>query len=144
VPAEQRWLIQFDQQLTAGQYAAWLDQFDIELCAILPNGRMAYLSELSGDRVHRDEPASNGDTRLITEWADGQLQQLDRQFFEQAGIDVSAAVIVHRFSPQTEQLLEELEQAYQGLATENVRRTWFSVRRTGDQFEFRVIRQNRR
>src|SRR5262249_53977756 len=51
MPRDQRWFINFSEQDTREEYARQLDYFGIELGALLPEGKLVYLSKLSGGRA---------------------------------------------------------------------------------------------
>jgi hypothetical protein len=144
---EQRWIVEFADKGDLKSYAAQLDSFGIELGAMFQaSGRLVYMSNMSADPpVTREikQDAADGESRLFMNWADGseERRQADVELFQKAGIDASAAVILHFYSPETESLMASIEQEFGNRTVSEIRKTFFRVRRTGTGYEFYVQKQ---
>lgn len=142
IPREQRWLVRFSDRSTLEEYARQLDFFGIELGALLPNGKLIYLSNLSADRPQKRETTSGkNEKRLYMTWRGGSRREADRKLFEKAGVDVSGARIMHFYPSETEKRLATLEQRYRNRPVDEIRRTYFVVLRNGRNYRFEVTRQ---
>ena len=143
-PREQRWFVRFSEGGTLGEYSRQLDYFGIELGALLPGGRMIYLSDVNSDRPKVREATSGADeNRLYMTWQGGERRKADIALFRKAGADIGGAIVFHFYPPQTEAMLARLERDYRNRPADQIRRTYFVVRRTGSGFEyaFEVTRQ---
>lgn len=141
-PREQRWFVRFSDQGTLAEYAAQLDFFGIELGALLPDGKLVYLSQLSNDKPNmREATTGKGEQRLYMTWQGGGRKSADVKLFQKQNIAVGSATIFHFYPPQTEQLLAQLELKYQNRAVEEIRRTYFVVQSEGNGFRFVVTKQ---
>jgi hypothetical protein len=143
LPREQRWYISFDERGTLQEYARQLDHFGIELGALLPEGRLVILSNLTADRPAVTTKSTGKDeNRLYMNWQGGNRRQADVELFKKAGIDVGRQGVVLHFYPQrTESMLARLERDYANRSTDHIRRTYFVVRSTRGGYEFVVTRQ---
>lgn len=141
VAPELRWFIRFADGASLTQYAKQLDFFGIELGAIMPDGRMAYISGLAGTPKIRYAASGKDEKRLYMKWEGGERRSADEKLFQKAGLQVGKAVIFHFYPQQTEQLLLNLEFNYAKRNLKEVRRTYFLVNARGDQYEFVVSRQ---
>ncbi len=142
LPREQRWFISFASEATLDQYAAQLDYFGIELGALLPDGRLIYMSNLSAPRPTTREVKSGADeTRLYLTWSGGNLRLGDLRLFEKAGIDASRGILFHFYPAKTENILAVLEREAANRPVDQIRRTYFVSRRAGQGYEFVVTRQ---
>ena len=65
----------------------------------------------------------------------------DVELFRKAGIDASAATILHFYSAETEAQMEKLERDFGQHETKDIRKTHFRVRKNGTAFEFYVDKQ---
>lgn len=142
LPREQRWFISFAQGGTLAQYAAQLDFFGIELGALLPDGRLIYLSKLT-QAVPKSTIKTSGkdEKRLYMTWNGGSLKQGDVQLFRKANIDVTGGILFHFYPKKTEQMLARLELEAAGRPVAEIRRTYFVVRQKSPGYEFVVTRQ---
>ncbi len=139
---EQRWYVRFDQSGSLQRYAEQLDFFGIELGALLPDGRLVYLSKLSSPKsMQRESRSGKGEDRLYMVWRAGPLQKADRELFAKAGVQTSGATFFHFYSPQTEATLANLELAYANRNVKDIRRTYFLVTRAAGRYQFVVTRQ---
>lgn len=144
---EQRWIVEFADKGDLKSYAAQLDFFGIELAAMFPaEGRLVYMSNMSADKpTTREitEGAAGAEQRLFMNWAEGseERRQADVELFQKAGIDASAAGVLHFYSPETETLLATIEQEFGGNAAAEIRKTYFRVRKAGSGYEFYVHKQ---
>lgn len=142
LPREQRWFVRFSDGGTSYQYAKELDSFGIELGALLPGGKLAYISNLSADKpTVRYADSGAGETRLYFTWQGGGRRAADIELFRKAGIDVGTAPLFQFYPKATEEQLAKLEHDYANRPTRDIRRTYFSVEPKGAKFEFVVTRQ---
>jgi hypothetical protein len=138
---EQRWLVRFADQSNLAEYARQLDFFGIEFGAIV-DGRMVYLSKLSSPRpTVRTAAGGANEKRLYMTWQGGARKQADLQIFRKAGIDVGNGLTFHFYPKQTEDKLARLELDFRKRAAREIRRTYFSVNRADDGYEFKVDHQ---
>ena len=141
VAAELRWFIRFADGSSLSEYAKQLDFFGIELGAIMPDGRLAYISGLAGTPKVRYAASGKDEKRLYMKWEGGERRRADEQLFKKAGIDVGRNVIFHFYPQQTEQMLVTLETSFAKRNLREIRRTYFSVNTAGRGYEFQVTRQ---
>ncbi|GIX03120.1 MAG: hypothetical protein KatS3mg113_0126 [Planctomycetaceae bacterium] len=144
IPREQRWFIRFADKSELDLYAKQLDFFKIELAALLPDGRLVYVSQLSSQKPKvRYVNSGKGENRLYMTWQSGERRQADIALFQRAGVQVpNDAPIFHFYPPDVENKLAEIERAYRGRKPEQIKRTYFAVQAQGAQgFQFVVIRQ---
>lgn len=144
VPRDQRWFVRFSDRSTLSEYARQLDYFGIELGALLPGGRMAYLSNISAERPRVREAASGkNEDRLYMTWQGGARREADIQLFAKAGLNVRGAILFQFYPPETEAELARLEREYRNRPADAIRRTYFHVRRIGAaEYTFEVTRQS--
>lgn len=144
---EQRWIVEFADKGDLKSYAAQLDFFGIELAAMFPaEGRLVYLSNMSADQpATREikEGAAGAEQRLFMNWAEGseERRQADVELFQKAGIDATAAGVLHFYSSETETLMATIEQEFGGHSAAEIRKTYFRVRKAGSGYEFYVQKQ---
>ncbi len=142
MPREQRWYIRFSEGGTSFFYAKQLDFFGIELGALLPSGKLVYLSNLVAEKpTVRQVDSGAGEDRLYFTWQGGGRRTADIELFRKAGVDVGGASVFHFYPQETEAQLARLEADYAGRPTRDVRRTYFAVEPRGARFEFVVTRQ---
>ena len=141
VAAELRWFIRFADGSSLTEYAKQLDFFGIELGAVMPDGRIAYISNLSGAPKVRYGTSGKDEKRLYMKWDAGDRRKADEKLFQKAGITVGKNVIFHFYPQQTEQLLVTLETNYAKRNLKEIRRTYFVVNTKGAGYEFQVTRQ---
>jgi hypothetical protein len=141
VAAELRWFIRFADGGSLSEYAKQLDFFGIELGAIMPDNRLAYISGLAGTPKVRYANSGKDEKRLYMKWEGGERRRADEQLFKKAGIDVGRNVIFHFYPQQTEAMLVTLETQFANRKLREIRRTYFSVNTQGKGYEFQVTRQ---
>lgn len=139
---EQRWFVQFAEKGDLRSYARQLDHFGIELGVAFKDGRIVYVGSLSTTPQKREERVSAGDKRLFMNWQGGDRIKADIELLEKAGVpDAKSGTILHFYPRETEESLARLENAYANRPPEQIRRTYFQVRKTGNSFEFVVSSQ---
>ncbi len=144
---EQRWIVEFADKGDLKSYAAQLDFFGIELAAMFSaEARLVYMTNMSADKpATREikEGAAGGEQRLFMNWAEGseERRQADVELFQKAGIDASAAGVLHFYSSETETAMATIEQEFGGHAATEIRKTYFRVRKAGNGYEFYVQKQ---
>jgi hypothetical protein len=142
LPREQRWFVRFSDGGTSLQYARELDSFGIELGALLPGGKLTYVSNLSADKpMVRTADSGKDESRLYFTWQGGGRRTADIELFRKAGIDVGTAPIFHFYPKATEEQLARLEVDYAHRQTRDIRRTYFAVEPRGAKYQFVVTRQ---
>lgn len=141
VAAELRWFIRFADGSSLTEYAKQLDFFGIELGAIMPDGRIAYISNLAGTPKVRYADSGKDEKRLYMKWEGGERRKADEKLFQKAGITVGRNVIFHFYPQQTEQLMVSLETSFATRKLKEIRRTYFVVNTKGAGYEFQVTRQ---
>lgn len=141
-PREQRWFVKFGDKISLKLYAKQLDFFGIELAAYFPEqGKLVYLTNVSKEKPDVREKKQGKDDRLFMNWKGGERQKADRALFRKAGIDASAAAVVHFYPKPTEESLVRAERAFQNQPSSRIRRTYFTVVEQGNGFKFTVTRQ---
>jgi hypothetical protein len=140
---EQRWFVRFGERDAVEEYARQLDFFKIELGALLPDGRLAYLSKMSTPAPQiRYVQTGASEKRLLMTWQGGERRGADLELFQKAGLGVSPdAPMMHFYPPDLESKLAELEKSYRNKSPKQIRRTYFSVVRAGGGYQLRVTRQ---
>jgi len=142
-PREQRWFIRFADGGTLDEYVDQLTFFGIQLSALFSDGRLVYLSKLKSNRPKtKTVKSGTGENRMYMTWRGGNRRQGDMKLFQKAGIDVSGAVILHFYPPETEAMLAQIEFEYRKRPSEEIRRTYFSVVRDRSAFKFVVSKQS--
>ena len=141
VAAELRWYIRFADGSSLTEYAKQLDFFGIELGAVLPDGRLAYISGLAGSPKVRYGASGKDEKRLYMKWDSGDRRRADEKLFQKAGITVGQNVIFHFYPAQTEQLMVTLEVNFAKRKLREIRRTYFVVNTKGAGYEFQITRQ---
>jgi hypothetical protein len=141
-PRDQRWFISFNDRLPVPEYAKQLDFFRIELGAILPD-KIVYLSNMSTQPKTRASTSGKDEKRLYMNWQGGTRRLADIELFETAGIDAQNALILHFYPPDIENGLAHLERNYAERKADEIRRTFFIVKRKEKDggYEFEVTRQ---
>ncbi len=144
---EQRWVVEFADKGDLKSYAAQLDFFGIELGAIFrDDGRLIYMNNMVADKpTTREikEGAAGAEQRLFMNWAEGseERRKADVELFQKAAIDASNAGILHFYTSETETLMATIEQEFGGHTADEIRKTYFRVRRAGSGYEFYVQKQ---
>ena len=144
-PREQRWILKFADEGSLESYARQLDFFKIELGAIMPDGRLIYLSNVSrsppNKRVTR---TGSGENRLYMSWQGNtdDRREADIALYRAAGVpDAGKALILHFYEPETEAMMIQLEKEFANRPIAQIRKTFFSVQGSGGGFRFVVTRQ---
>ncbi len=141
------WEMMFADGITAKEYAAQLDAFEIELAAADNKGQVQYATRLSSPKPERHSGKLIDDTRVMIEWKNGDLVAFDRKFLTKAGIAAGNKRILHFYPPAAERQLYELERAYAGADAPDVVRTRFGIRESETDktsppsYEFYVVEQ---
>jgi hypothetical protein len=143
IPREQRWFVRFGDQAGLDEYARQLDFFGIELGALLPDARLAYLSQLTQPRPNvRFVRTGKDEARLYMTWQGGERRVADVQLFARAQVDVPpGSPMFHFYPPAVENQLAQLERAYRGRPVEQIKRTYFAVDGVAGNYRFSVVRQ---
>lgn len=143
LPREQRWFVRFGDRAGVDEYAKQLQFFGIELGALLPDGRLAYASNLTDPAPSVRYAASGaGEQRLYMTWQGGDRRGADVELFKRAGVAVQADTVIFHFYPkETESQLVRLEVDYRGRPVKQIRRTYFAVEPSGQGYQFSVVRQ---
>ncbi len=143
IPREQRWFVRFGDRAGLDEYAKQLEFFGIELGALLPDGRLAYLSKLTQATPSvRYATGGGGEQRLYMTWQGGDRRAADVELFKRASVDVRADTVVFHFYPKpTETLLARLELDYRSRPLAQIRRTYYAVESAKNGYQFTVVRQ---
>lgn len=142
IPNEQRWFIRYADESALNEYARQLDFFGIEMGALLNDGQLVYLSNVSSAAPNKRVTRSGKDEqRLYMTWQGGGRKAADVKLFERSGVDASRAVLFHFYPKKTEQLLLTKEYEYAKRHVKEIRRTYFVVVKQGNGFDFVVTRQ---
>ena len=142
-PREQRWFVRFGDKAGIDEYAKQLGFFGVELGALLPDSRLAYLSKLNQPVPDvRYVKTGKDEQRLYMTWQGGDRRGADVELFKRANIDVGPdTVIFHFYSKATESKLAQLERDYKGRPVGVIRRTYFVVEVVAGGYQFAVTRQ---
>ncbi|MEZ6128541.1 MAG: hypothetical protein R3C59_07645 [Planctomycetaceae bacterium] len=142
---EQRWLVQFADKGDLKSYARQLEFFKIELGCAFKDGRIYYLKNMASSPTLRQDRLSSQDQRLFMNWEGGDRVQADIELLAKAGVpDPASGSVLHFYDPATEQMMAQIELAYANKPVEQIRRTYFQVRRQGSGYEFFVSNQKLR
>lgn len=143
LPRDQRWYVRFDSQTSLDEYAKQLDSFKIELGALLADGRLAILSQMSQPKpTVRYIARGSDEQRLFMTWQGGERRFADVQLFGRAGINVPGDAPLFQFYPkEVEAQLATLERDYRNRSSREIKRTYFIVISQGGGYAFQVIRQ---
>ena len=129
-------------------FARLLDTMQIEIGALGGGIKSVdYATNLSGAIKKRSVEGGKHEKRLFFAPTDKQSELWTRQLLGKASIQTQGRVILHFYSAKAENLLATVEtQAFQkaGKRLDEVRRTYFSVRRSGGSFQFVVDKQEYR
>ena len=143
MPREQRWFVRFGDRGTLSEYARQLDFFGIVLAALLPGGKMVYISQLSKAKPKtRTVTSGSNEKRMYMTWQGGGRRKTDLELFQKVGINVGSGLIFHFYPNKTELMLARLERDYRKRPIKQIRRTYFVVRRKRSAYEFVVARQS--
>jgi len=138
------WEIVFPDEITVEEYARQIDFFKIEIAAVSKNGKIEYLSQASGRKPEKRVGDRSADYRLHIGWKRGALQAADRKLLAKAGIGSQNKELWHFIPAPTQALMTDLERAYAGGETGEIRRTRFEVRpkAKGGGYDFVVVEQD--
>ncbi len=143
MPREQRWYIRFADDYSLDAYAKQLDFFGIELGVLEPEGRLVYVSDLSGKPKKRTADSGKNEKRLYMTWQSGERRAADIKLLKRAGVPANRQSLIFHFYPKkTEQMLATLEFNYQKKAPQEIRRTYFLAKKQGNGYAFEVTRQS--
>jgi hypothetical protein len=134
------WEIRFAETSRAA-YAAQLDYFKIELGVLKSGGRVEYAWNLSKSRPDSRSGTSEQESRYYLTWTSGEMEQYDRQLLGLAGIEIQGGLIMKFLPPEVESALIQLERAKAGSDADEVRATYFGIKREGNGYAFYVIDQ---
>ncbi|MBC8116176.1 MAG: hypothetical protein H7062_17455 [Candidatus Saccharimonas sp.] len=142
-PREQRWFVRFGDKAPLDEYAKQLAFFGVELGALLPDGRLAYLSKLNQPVPEvRYVKTGKDEQRLYMTWQGGDRRGADVDLFKRADIELQGDTPIFHFYPKaTEAKLAQLERDYKGRPVGQIRRTYFVVEVAGGRYQFAVTRQ---
>ncbi len=143
LPPEQRWFVKFGERTSLEEYAKQLEFFGIELGALLPDGRLAYLVNPTA-AVPKIKYVNNGATesRLYMTWQGGERRGADVQLFARANVELRSDTVIFHFYPKiTESQLAQLEVDYRNRPAKQVRRTYFAIEPDAGRYKFTVFRQ---
>ena len=142
LPREQRWFVHFSDRGTLSDYAKQLDFFGIEIGALIDGRKIVYLSQLAGKQPkQRSTTSGKGERRLYMTWQGGTRRKGDIELFRKAGIDIGAGTILHFYPRKSESMLARLERNFKKRPVDQIRRTYFIVRRSNKGYKFIVSRQ---
>ena len=142
-PREQRWFVKFGERSSQEEYAKQLEFFGIELGALLQDGRLAYIKNLTKPTPDvRYIDSGSAEARLYMTWQGGERRSADVQLFAKANVTVNADTVIFHFYPkQTEDKLAHIELEYRNRTVKQIRRTYFAVEPDGPGYKFSVFRQ---
>ena len=142
-PREQRWFVRFGDKAGLDEYAKQLGFFGVELGALLPDSRLAYMSKLSQPVPDvRYVKTGKDEQRLYMTWQGGDRRGADVDLFKRANVDVGPdTTIFHFYSKATESKLAQLERDYKNKPVGVIRRTYFVVEVVAGGYQFAVTRQ---
>ena len=139
---DQRWFIKYSDDVSIAEYAKQLDHFKIEMGALLPNGQLVLLSNLTAVQPSKTVKTSGkGEDRLYMTWQGGNRKAADAEIFKKAGVDVTGAILFHFYPKATEQMLMQVEYDYAKRKASEIRRTYFAVIQGRGGYAFAVSRQ---
>ena len=143
IPREQRWFVKFGDRASLDEYAKQLDFFKIELGALLPDGRLAYLSNLTNAIPQvRYVKSGSDEARLYMTWQGGDRRAADAQLFAKANVVVRGDTMIFHFYPKpVENQLAKLELEFRNRTVKQIRRTYYAVEPDGAGYQFSVFRQ---
>lgn len=146
LPRDQRWFVRFADRTSLDEYARQLDHFGIELgYLVLGNDSMVVLSNLSSPspRKRTVTASSLGKDKMHFNWKGGSRQQADLKLLEKAGIRPAPNGVIFHFYPRSvQQQLIQAETGYRNRRPDQIRRTYFVVKREGSGYTFEVVRQS--
>jgi len=143
LPREQRWFVKFGERASLDEYAKQLDFFGIELGALLPDGRLAYMKNMLNPVPEvRYINSGSDEARLYMTWQGGERRAADTQLFAKANVNVRGDTLIFHFYPkETENTLARLELEFRNRTVRQIRRTYYIVVPDGPGYKFEVFRQ---
>ena len=143
LPREQRWFVKFGERASLDEYAKQLDFFGIELGALLPDGRLAYMKNMLKPIPEvRYINSGSDEARLYMTWQGGERRAADTQLFAKANVIVRGDTLIFHFYPkETENTLARLELEFRNRTVRQIRRTYYIVVPDGPGYKFEVFRQ---
>jgi hypothetical protein len=141
VPRAERWEMRFEAN-NLDAYARQLDHFQIELAVIGAGTEVQYAYHVAKPTPDRRTGSPDAEKRMYMTWRRGPLMQADRDLLARAGIPITSGIILQFYPAEVEQNLAAQEKAHAGQRDVNeIRKTVFGVRQTGNEYEFYVIEQ---
>ena len=147
IPRVERWRIKLTESSVDG-FARLLDSMQIEIGALGGGIKSVdYANNLSGSIKKRSVEGGKHEKRLFFAPTDKKSELWTRQLLAKASVQTQGRVMLHFYSAKAENLLavaenEALQKA--GKRLDEIRRTYFSVRRSGGSFQFVVDKQEYR
>lgn len=143
VPRELRWFVKFAERGTLEEYAAQLDFFEIEMGALMPDGKLILVSKFTAPSPTKKTVTNGADEkRLYFTWRGGSRQAGDKDLLQKAGVNANnATMILHLYPQKTENVLANIELQYKNRKAIEIKRTYFVVRNAKDGYEFAVSQQ---
>jgi len=142
IPRWERWEVRF-ATTSLMAYAAQLESFGIELGA-LGGGQseIAYASGLDAEKPTVRSGPTESEKRMYMSYRSGQLKEFDRQLLSRAGISTRGKMTLQFYPGTVENSLAQLEkQKAGGRPLEDIRKTVFGVRQSGEGYRFEVVEQ---
>ena len=141
-PAYLRWFIRFSEKGTLDVYAAQLDNFGIEL-GLLKDRKIEILSDMiQTPAKHRTLLSGKEKAKqMYFTWAGGGRKQADVRMFQvKAKIDARSGIIMHFYPESTVLQLLDLEKKASKKPVQQIKRTYFVVRKKGNGYVFFVTK----
>lgn len=139
-----RWQVRFDKGATLDEYAKQLDYFEIELGVLMPDNRLAYVSNFRNRKptVRYVPNPGKDEQRYYLTWRRGPLQKADIELLARAGVNAKNCIIVKFMPPALVEELQQLEMTKaRGRERKEIRRTRFGIMSTGSGYKFFVLDQ---
>jgi hypothetical protein len=140
VPRYKRWEIYYAEGGSLDEYARQLDFFGIEL-GVVEGDQVTYVNKLSSSAPGKRTAPADQEKRLYMSWRQGNLKQADEKLLAQAGVAAKGRLVVQFYPREIENALAQLESSFAGRKPEQIRRTRFAVRASGNGFEYYVMDQ---
>jgi hypothetical protein len=140
LPPEQRWSIVYNPGLTLDEYARQLDALGVELGTVGGSNTIEYGSQFSTNPTRRSG-LSQADGRLYFLPQNRTWRENDSALLARCGIVVGDKPIFQFYPRGVESTLQQLETAFKGRQTSEIRTTRFTVVPSGNSFTFKVLAQ---
>lgn len=141
VPRWERWEVRFSST-SLSKYAEQLDSFGIELAAIGGREEVDYASQLSKIKPTLRTGMGSAERRMYMSYRNGQLKEFDRQLLQRAGIGTQGRTMLQFYPRNIEAQLATLERKKAGgRPLKAIRKTVFSVKKSGPGYRFEVLEQ---